>query len=489
MKTRKLLYPLFVILPCFAVALCITGCRQEIQTAPNILLIVTDDQGYADMGCTGLADDVETPNLDQLAATGVRFTQAYATSPICNPSRAGIITGCYQQRWGTFWYGGKGIHNSTYTTIPEILRKENFITGYIGKVHYGGGDSDTLNRSFPLNHGFDEFFGFTSARKHYLIHQSAAEELFMRVKSDNNKWGQSLRKGPIWNGTQQVDTLGFSTEMLANRACEFIQKHKDEQFFLQVAFNAVHNFTHQLPEYYLHSHGLKGYHDWDPATEEYYDWYVQGRKPNNPEGREHYLGQLYYLDREIGKIMQLLDELKLRENTLVIYISDNGGSTPIYANNSPLRGGKYTLYEGGIRVPVIISWPDKFDQGVVCRNVVSGMDILPTICKSVGIEIPPHINGLDLTPLLTGKDNRLTHDTLVWDTGHETAVRLGKWKLRTANSKDHADYEMTELELGEFLYDLEEDPGEKKNLANEYPDTLALLKMIHQDWKKMLEHQ
>ncbi len=480
---------MLVILPCFAILLCITGCRQEKQPAPNILLIVADDQGYADMSCTGFADDVQTPNLDQLAASGIRFTQAYATSPICNPSRAGIITGCYQQRWGTFWYGGKGIHDSAYITLPEILKGENVITGYIGKVHYGAGDSDTLNRSFPLNHGFDEFFGFTSARKHYMIHQSKAEEAFQKVKNENNKWGQSLRQGPVWDSTQQKDTLAFSTEMLANKACEFIRKHKTEPFFLQVSFNAVHNFTHQLPNDYLQSHGLKGYHDWDPATEEYYDWYVQGRKPNNPEGREHYLGQLYYLDREIGKMLTLLEELKLRENTLIIYLSDNGGSTPIYASNAPLRGGKYTLYEGGIRVPLIISWPLKFNKDKVCANAISAMDIFPTLCKSLDIQAPDYIDGLDLTPLLTGNDPSITHDTLIWDTGIETAVRMGKWKLRTASSREHADYEMTELELGEFLYDIEKDPGEKNNLAGEYPDTLAMLKTIHLEWREKLENQ
>lgn len=489
MKKRKILYPLLVILSCHAFFLWLTGCRQEPETPPNVLLIVADDQGYADMGCTGLADDVHTPNLDQLASSGVRFTQAYATSPICNPSRAGIITGCYQQRWGTFWYGGKGIYDSAYFTLPEAIKKKDLITGYIGKVHYGTWDSDTSSRSFPLNHGFDEFFGFTSARKHYLIHQSEAEEAFQRVKSENNKWGQSLRQGPVWDGTQQKDTLAFSTEMLANRACEFIRKHKKDHFFLQVSFNAVHNFTHQLPDDYLQSHGLKGYHDWDPATEEYYDWYVKGRKPNNPEGREHYLGQLYFLDREIGIIMKLLDELGLRENTLVIYISDNGGSTPIYANNSPLRGGKYTLYEGGIRVPLIISWPAKFNKDEVCTNAISAMDIFPTICKSMDVPVPDYIDGLDLTPLLTGDDPSITHDTLIWDTGIETAVRMGKWKLRTASSREHADYEKTELELGEFLYDLEKDPGEKINLASEYPDTLASLKRIHLDWRNKLEKQ
>jgi len=327
--------------------LLLPGCQIENQSPPNVLLIVSDDQGYADMSCTGLVNDVQTPNLDKLAAGGVRFSQAYATSPICNPSRAGIITGCYQERWGTFWYGGKGIHDSTYITIPELLKKENYTTGYIGKVHYGSGDSDTLNRSFPLNHGFDEFYGFTSARKHYLIHQASAEAEFQRIKKENNKWGQSLRQQPIWDNTRTTDTLAFSTELIANKACNFIKENMDNQFFLQVSFNAVHNFTHQLPEDYLESKDLNGYHDWDPGTEDYYEWYVRGRKPNNPEGREHYLGQLYFLDREIGKIMETLEELELKDNTLIIYISDNGGSTPIYANNYPLRGGKYTVYEGG----------------------------------------------------------------------------------------------------------------------------------------------
>jgi len=490
LRNCKSLYHLLLTLPGLTILfLFVLGCQSENQPAPNILLIVSDDQGYADMSCNGLSEDVSTPSLDRLAAEGTRFTQAYATSPICNPSRAGIITGCYQERWGTFWYGGKGIHNPVYKTIPELLRGKDYITGYIGKVHYGNGDGDTLNRNFPLNHGFDEFYGFTSARKHYLIHQSSAEKEFQMVKKQYERKGQSLRQEPMWENTTRVDTLAFSTGLLSNRACEFIQENRDKKFFLQVSFNAVHNFTHQLPEEYLLSKELNGYHDWDPATEDYYEWYVQSRKPNNPEGREHYLGQLYYLDREIGRILQLLDKLELRDNTIVIYISDNGGSTPIYANNFPLRGGKYTLYEGGIRVPMIISWPAKFSKGIVSENVVSGMDILPTICGSLGIETPNPIDGMDLSPILTGTNDLLAHDTLVWDTGHETAVRFGKWKLRTASSKDHADYEMTELELGEFLYNLEKDPGEKNNLAEEYPDTLDMLKEIHRTWKEKMDHQ
>jgi len=451
---------------------------------PNVLLIVVDDLGYADMSSTGLANDVQTPNIDRIAQQGIRFTQAYATSPICSPSRGGIITGCYNERWGTYWYGGPGLHDEKFKTIPEFLKQKNFATGYIGKVHYGSHDADTTHRSFPLNHGFDYYFGHTSARKHYLNHKREMEEAFQVVKKEYDRWGQSLRQQPLWENTDLVDTIAFSTELFGKKACEFIGKHKDEKFFLQLSFNAVHNFTHQLPTEYLMDKSLEGYHDWDPVSEDYYEWYQAGRYPNNPEGRAHYLGQLYWLDKEIGRVLDCLQELDLDKNTLVIFISDNGGSTPIYANNHPLRGSKYLLYEGGIRVPMIISFPEKFSKEKLTNNVISAMDILPTICSITGIPEPEYIDGIDLNPLLTGADPSIHHDTLIWDTGLETAVRVGKWKLRTAKSDEHAKYEMVELELGEFLYDLSTDPGEQVNLKEQYPDIFNNLKAIYEKWSE-----
>jgi len=151
----------------FSFSILFVSCNS--QKKVNVVLIVVDDLGYADISCAGLAEDVITPNIDRLAESGIRFTQAYATSPICSPSRAGIITGCYQQRWGTYWYGGLGIHNPEYPTLAELLGDAGYATGYVGKVHYGGNDSDTTDRSFPLNHGFEYFYGHTSARKHYMI--------------------------------------------------------------------------------------------------------------------------------------------------------------------------------------------------------------------------------------------------------------------------------------------------------------------------------
>jgi len=467
----------------------ITGFLLRKEREPNILLIVVDDLGYADMSSSGLAYDVRTPNIDKLAESGIRFTQAYATSPICSPSRAGIITGCYQQRWGTYWYGGPGLHKEEFQTIPEILKEKDYVTGYVGKVHYGSHDADTSHRSFPLNHGFDYFFGHTSARKHYFNHLQEIEDEFQKVKEENDRKGQSLRQQPLWNNFEKAETVEFSTTMFGNKACDFIETYKHKKFFLQLSFNAVHNFTHQLPEDYLRVKNLQGYHDWDPATEDYYEWYKAGRKPNNSEGRNHYLGQLHYMDEAIGQVLKYLEEEGLDRNTMVIFISDNGGSTPIYANNYPLRGSKYVLYEGGIRVPMIISYPGKYSSDKVSSNVVSAMDILPTICAATGCRIPDYVDGIDLNPLLSGQDPSLRHESLFWDTRQETAARIGNYKLRTASDDANAKYEMVEIELGEFLYDLKTDPGEKINLKDSLPETYKNLDDVLRKWKRDIDNK
>ncbi|HEX9793051.1 MAG TPA: sulfatase-like hydrolase/transferase [Planctomycetota bacterium] len=469
----------------FLLASLLAACGGEASIEdrpPNVLLIVADDQGFADLGAAGLAADVATPALDALAARGVRFTQAYASSPICNPSRAGLMTGVHQQRFGCFWYGGEGLRDARFPTIAETLREHGYVTGYVGKFHYGSEDLPG-KRSFPLEHGFDSLYGFAGGRKHYLVHSAAAEDAWQAVRQAHARRGQSLQQGPFWVDDRQEDQPGFSTELLGARAREFLAANADEAFFLTLAFNAVHNFTHQLPQEYLDEHGLAGYRDWDPATEEYYDWYRAGRKPNNPEGRAQYLGQLHYLDREVGRVLAALDELGLAERTLVIYVGDNGGSTPIYADNGPLRGGKYTLYEGGIRVPLIVAWPGRIQAGTVRDEMVSALDLYPTICTAAGATAPQHLEGFDLRPLLRGGDEAWPARTLFWDTGKETAVRSGNWKLRTAMDKSHADYEMVELELGTFLYDLQADPGESTDLSAAEPERLAELLATQRAWK------
>ncbi|MFY0628348.1 MAG: sulfatase-like hydrolase/transferase [Reichenbachiella sp.] len=456
------------------------------ENTPNIILIVADDIGYADLSVANLSKDVSTPNIDNLANRGVRFTQSYATSPICSPSRAGLITGVHQQRWGTYFYGGPGMRNAAYKTLPEILKVEGYHTGYVGKVHYGKNDNDTTHRSFPNNHGFDYFFGTMGGRKHYLIHSDKTEAQFVQSMKDNNKKGQSLKMQGFWRNKERIDTTGFSTEIFGGEAMKYVSKHKNEKFFMQLSFNAVHNFTHQLPKNYLEKNGLQGYHDWDPNTEDYLEWYYEGRFPNNPEGRAHYLGQLNYLDLEIGKLVEHLEKEGIADNTLIIFIGDNGGSTPIYANNGPLRGSKYVLYEGGIRVPIIINYPSVY-QPLVSNEVVSAMDLLPTICQILEIETPDNVDGRDISTILTQQSNSLITDTLIWDSGHEYALRLGEWKLHVASSTHSADYEGVELELGTHLYNLEKDPSESTDLSEINPEITARLNGIYKKWKAEIE--
>ncbi|MCB1120783.1 MAG: sulfatase-like hydrolase/transferase [Verrucomicrobiae bacterium] len=471
------------------VVLFLSGCSRQANTKPstppNIILIVADDQGYADLSVAGTLDDVSTPNIDRLAQQGIRFTQAYASSPICNTSRCAIITGAYQQRFGMQWYGGPGITNWNHPTLPELLKEAGYTNGYVGKVHYGS-PKEAGSRNFPLDHGFDSFFGYLNARIHYLIHNREYQENFDALRAENPEHSNSWGMGPFMDNLQEVDMEGMSTEIFGQKAREFISAEKDNPFFLYLSFNAVHNFTHQLPESYLKEQGLEDYGDWDPRKEPYIDWYRRSRLPNNPDGRAHYLGQLYYLDQEVGRLLDHLDQLGIRENTFIFYIGDNGGSTPIYAMNTPLRGSKYTLYEGGTRVPMIISQPGTLPENRTVANVVSAMDILPTFLSVAGRSVPDFTDGVDLAPLLNGKNQDLHHEVLHWKTADEWSVRKGDWKLHQVDGPGSSESEMVELELGTFLRDLREDPGEKINFADAHPEIVAELRALHEAWVKDL---
>jgi len=443
------------------------------QEHVNVILIVVDDLGYADLSCIGGAKDVSTPNIDRLAKNGVRYTNAYATAPICNASRVSLATGAYQQRQGQFWYGGPGLHKKEFLTIAECLKKKNYATGYVGKFHHGSSDSPS-KRGFPLNHGFDTFFGFSGGTKHFLHH--AKKYIGKKDK---------LHQGPMYVENEKKDVEGFSTELFGERARSFIEQNKDKKFFLTLSFNAVHNFTHQLPKSYLEEKGLKGFEDMK-EKEDYWKWRQKIGYPAHPEGRDYYLGQLYFLDREIGKVMKTLDDLKLTEKTAVFFISDNGGSLVTYANNGSLSGGKYTLLEGGVRVPMIVSYPKEFKSGVVSDSIVSSMDILPTICSLTGIEVPQNIDGLDLSENLTS-EKAIDRDTLYFDIKSQAAVRKGNWKLLITKSSPNKRLQISPTPTGMFLYNLKNDPGEKENLLDKYPEKGRELSQLLKDWQAGLK--
>lgn len=485
---KKYLY-LFSLLLLWA---CGAQSPQEEDTPPNVLLIIGDDHGYADLGSAKLADDVSTPNFDRLAQSGMHFQNAYATSPICSPSRVGLLTGAYHQRQKVFWYGGGGISDPAIPTIAELLLQNGYATGYFGKFHYGSKDTDTAHRSFPLNHGFQELYGCNGGRKHYLIHNNEKEAAFQTKMAKAPKPKQSLRMEGFWNQKQRENIEGFSTEIIAQKGIDFMKRQIDAQqaFFATVSFNAVHNFTHQLPKEYLEEHQLEGYHDWDPDKETYYDWYQKGRKPNNPEGRAHYLGQLHYLDRELGRLLDFLEEADQLENTLIVYIGDNGGSTQIYANNSPFKGGKYTMYEGGLRVPLMISWQGKYAKNQVSKNLVSALDVLPTICEATATPLPKLFDGLSLHSLLNGSNPAIQHEDLFWWGGEQASVRSGDWKYRWANDSDSSfarsstAYEGVSLELGQFLYQLETPSPEVENVKEQHPEILEKMEAKLDKWKE-----
>ena len=443
-------------------------CAADLSRPVNVVMIVVDDLGYADLSCTGLAKDVHTPNIDRLANRGIRFTQAYVTAPICNASRISLMTGCYQQRQGQYWYSGPGLHNPEYVTIAEILKQQGYATGHVGKFHHGSSDSPD-GRGFPLNHGFQFLYGFSGGTKHYLHH--------------SREYGESmLHEGPMWVQREQQDVEGFTTTLFGENAREFIRQNKANPFYLHVSFNAVHNFTHQLPPDYLAENNLAGFPDMQP-NEGYWQWRQKISYPAHPEGRDYYLGQLHFLDHEIGLLLKELEDQELADCTVIIFVSDNGGSLVTYANNGSLKGGKYTLFEGGIRVPLIISYPNEVKMDVVSDSVVSTMDVLPTICELTGTPIPEGLDGISIVPLLRGNMPSPGSRPLFWDTEAERSVRIGKWKLLITREAPNARLQIVDTPKGTFLYDVEADPGETTDLSSEYPEIVRELKLALDNWQ------
>ena len=456
---------------CVAMWICFCAhllCAVELPQPMNVIMIVVDDLGYADISCAEMAKDVQTPNIDQLAKQGIRFTQAYATAPICNASRISLITGCYQQRQGQYWYSGPGLHDPKYVTIAEVLKQRGYTTGYVGKYHHGGSDGAD-GRGFPMNHGFDQFFGFSGGTKHYLHHAK--------------KYGSSmLHEGPMWVQREQQDVEGFTTDLFGKKSREFIRESKAKPFYLHLSFNAVHNFTHQLPLEYLREKGLEEILDVKKG-ENYSKWREKIGYPAHPKGRDYYLGQLHFLDREIGLLMTELKEQALIDRTLIILVSDNGGSLVTYANNGELKGGKYTLFEGGTRVPLIISYPSALNTNSVSASVVSTMDLFPTICTLTGTGIPEGLDGIDISRLLKGHQQSTNSRALYWDTKAERSVRKGKWKLLITNKTPNEDLQIVDSPKGMFLYNLELDAGETTNRLSEYPEIAKELNLDLDNWQ------
>jgi len=466
------------------------GFQKETQsTRPNIVLIVVDDQGYADFDPFSHHDpEISTPNMARLAKTGTVYTQAYVTAPVCSPSRAGLLTGKNQFRWDGPASWGPGLPDSV-KTIPEYLREVGYISSRIGKNDLGRNFHKYDVREYPLNHGYDEFLGFSAHAHDYWLNSTEIKERTMDGE------GTSAVLGPLMHnrGIKSYEE-GYLTDILTDEAIEFVERAHEKPFFLTLSYSAVHHLIHEVPQKYLDKYDADPIPNFDPDSlmaygkheagsyAAYYDKYSRIGAIDAGEVRKYYKANLNCLDDNIGRFLDALTSAKLDDNTMIIYVSDNGGSPLTGSNNAPLTGGKYSLWEGGIRVPMAVTWPGHVEAGKTEDRYVSALDILPTIAEASQVTLSdPTLDGRSL---MTLEEDRM----LVWKWQKTWALRKGDWKLTNAHenhwkSDPSAKYiAPVEDNSALKLYNLKKDPGERNDLALENPEIVLELQQAYDGW-------
>jgi arylsulfatase A len=416
----------------------------------NIIFILADDLGWAELGCYGNTFN-ETPNLDELARRGIRFTDAYAAAPVCSPYRAALMTGQYPARVGITDYlrPNDAKHLSTdHITIAEMLRRAGYATGIIGKWHLTGYANHGAREVPPGQHGFDE-----------------------TIISENRGIGGGSYFHP-YHFNRQIEKRLPGKEYLVDRcnleAVEFIDRHKHGPFFLYLSHYAVHTRLVGKPELVAKNEKKPGAGKGNRA------------RRNNP----HLAAQLESVDEGVGMIMKKLNELGLAENTVLIFTGDNGGEDRV-TSNAPLRAGKSTLYEGGIRVPLIICWPKMVKPAGVCKTPTSNIDFYPTFLRFAGLRADSrqHLDGVSILPLLMNPNIELDRDILYWHYPLEKPHFLGG---RSSGAIRHGSFKLIEFfDKGTVeLYNLTDDIAEKHNLADKLPEKVTELQQRLTAWRK-----
>jgi arylsulfatase A-like enzyme len=460
---------------------------QSQQKRPNIVVIITDDQGYADLSAFDhVANDVQTPNMDRLAAGGVLCTQAYVSAPVCSPSRAGWNTGLYQQRWNPAAGWNPGLP-ADVTTIAEYLKDAGYVTGKVGKSDYGTGYHSLETREYPLNHGFDEFLGFSAHAHDFFL---MSEDIEKRTPDPH---GNSATLGQLqFNRTLKSIESGYTTEIFTDQAIDFLQRHREEPFFLTVSYNAVHHLIHQVPEKYLKKLGVEPIPDYVPETmgkyKDYYNKYNQLGDISDADMRKYYLANLNCLDDNIGRLIDAMDDLDLADDTFVIFFSDNGGSPLTGANNRPLRGSKYVMFEGGLRIPMMLKWPGKLPSGKTYASRISTLDILPTCLELAGLPVTKQSDGESfLTAVRNGQASPTDARPFFWSFQKEWAVRDGDWKLIKSNQnmRRKSTSQILEGPYNEdrpMLFNLRRDPAEQQDVYEQNPQVVKRLEKLRAKW-------
>jgi arylsulfatase A-like enzyme len=412
---------------------------------PNILVILADDLGWGELGCQGFTKEVPTPNIDSIAANGVRFTSGYVSGPYCSPTRAGLMTGRYQTRFGHEFNPGPAeaaVPNFGLslkeTTIGDRLKAAGYATGWFGKSHLG------YQPAFhPLKRGFDEYFGFLGGAHDYLD-----------AAGDKNN--------PILKGTEPVDNIGYTTEAFGQQAVNFIDKHKAEPWYCYLPFNAVHAPLESTEKYLSRFPGA------------------------GDSKRRTFCAMLAAMDDAVGSVLAKLRETGQEDNTLIFFFADNGGPTPsTTSGNGPLRGFKSQTWEGGIRVAWMMQWKGHIPAGKTDDRPVIQLDILPTALAAAGVEAKPEwkLDGVNLLPFVTGKKAEAPHEALYWRFGQQIAVRMGDYKLvKGVGMEGITGGAGTGSTDGAELYNLAKDIGEKENLATKEPEKLKQLALAWNQW-------
>ncbi|HSW44216.1 MAG TPA: sulfatase [Phycisphaerae bacterium] len=398
---------------------------------PNFVIIVADDLGYADLGCQG-SKDMPTPNIDSLAAGGVRFTNGYVSCPVCSPTRAGLQTGRYQQRYGHELNPGPPDKAEPHfglpvgeVTLADRLKSAGYVTGLVGKWHLG-----YQPQFHPLKRGYDEFFGFLAGSHDYFRNEIPTA---------------------ILRGTETVKEESYLTDALGRESAAFVERHKSKPFMLMLSFNAIHTPMQ--------------------ATDKYLDRFRSIKDPL----RQKTAAMLSATDDAVGVVLKAVREAGIEDNTLIFFISDNGGPTKVNGSrNDPLRGYKGQTYEGGIRVPFLVQWKGHVPAGKVYDKPVIALDIHPTCLAASGgkydIPVDKALDGVDLLPYLRGQKSEAPHNTLFWRYGIQTAIRKGNYKLvKTANEEE--------------LFDLAADIGEERDLCDARPEIVKELRTIFAKWE------
>lgn len=424
---------------------------------PNVIVVYTDDQGSIDMNCYG-ANDLVTPNMDGLARRGLRFTQFYSAAPVCSPSRAAMLTGRCPQRAGvpgnvSSTRGDAGMP-AEQVTLAEMFKAAGYTTAHIGKWHLG-----YTPETMPNAQGFDYSFG----------HMGGCIDNY----SHFFYWAGPNRHD-LWRDGTEIHRDGrFFPELMVEEASAFLEKNRDQPFFLYFAMNMPH-------------YPYQGYEKW---LRHYQDLAYP---------RNLYAAFLSTLDENLGKLLAKVDALGLRDNTIIVLQSDNGHSTEERAhfgggNSGPYRGGKFSLFEGGIRLPAIISWPGQLPENEVRSQMATACDWMPTLAELCQVPLPQHkLDGKSIVPVLRSATAPSPHTVFHWQTGGAKspswAVREGAWKL-LGNPRDTLAKKPLPKEDRLFLVNVEQDPGETVNLAGQHSQMVERLEQLHRQWIEEVERQ